>query len=280
MKIYQNERPIAILMAVYNGEKYIREQIDSILRQTNTDWTLYIRDDASKDNTVQIIDEYVSKYPNIIRIDDKDGNLGCRGNFFRLLETVESKYYMFSDADDVWFENKVQLSYDAIREIDKGEQRPIIVHTTYSVTDENLNVKIANYWEATHFVPEKFYSYNLIALANPVGGADMMFNHYLKTILFPLADNTLMHDRWIPMVAAKNNGIFKAIHESVRYYRMHANNLYGVQEAKKEGLGVWSRIKRLYTTNKLVADKLVCAGWGSYAKYVVYKLIYMYKRRS
>lgn len=277
--IYTNDKPIAILLAVYNGEKYLREQVDSILRQTNHDWTLYIRDDGSKDNTINIIKEYVDKYPNIIQVQDNDGNLGCRGNFFRLLEVVESKYYMFSDADDVWFENKVQISYDAIREIDKGENLPIIVHTTYSVTDQDLNVKIENYWEATHFVPEKFYSYNLIALANPVGGAEMTFNHYLKTLLFPLADNTLLHDRWIPMVAAKHGGIFKAIHEPVQYYRMHANNLYGVQEAKNAGQGCIDKIKRIYRTNKLVADKLVQAGWGSYAKYIVYKLVYMCKRR-
>ena len=142
MKTYNNSRPIAILLAVYNGEKYLREQIDSVIAQTNKDWTLYIRDDASTDSTLAIIHEYSERYDNVISVEDGDGNLGCRGNFFRLLEVVESKYYMFCDGDDVWFDFKVQLTYDAMLKADIEEMRPVIVHTTWTLTDADLNVLV------------------------------------------------------------------------------------------------------------------------------------------
>lgn len=279
MNTYKNKKPLAILMAVYNGEPYICEQIDSIIAQTNQDWTLYIRDDASTDTTVQIIKEYIVRYAGkVVLIDEGGENLGCRGNFFRLLEAVDSEYYMFSDADDVWYPETIERCYSEICKLNDGIcNRPIVVHTNWSVTDVALNILIKDFWKETKFCPEKFYSYNLIAIANPVGGSQMTFNHYLKTLLFPLADNTLMHDRWIPMVAAANHGVFKPIKEPLRLYRMHGNNVYGIKLEKTKG--VFKRIHDFIYLNKFVADKLRVAGYGGGMKYAFYKIIYTLKSR-
>lgn len=116
---YLNENKIAILMATYNVEKYVSEQIDSILKQSNRNWTLYIRDDCSSDNTVKIVQKYTSLYDNIILLSDTKGNLGCKCNFFELLQNVNSEYYMFSDADDVWLPNKIQLSFEKMIELEE-----------------------------------------------------------------------------------------------------------------------------------------------------------------
>ena len=94
---------VDILLAAYNGGKYIAEQIDSILAQTYQDFRLIIRDDASTDNTVMIIDEYAAKYPDKIWVVHDDAV--CKSatkNFFQLLTYAEADYVMFSDQDDYW----------------------------------------------------------------------------------------------------------------------------------------------------------------------------------
>lgn len=274
---YVNNKPIAILMAVYNAEPFLREQIDSICGQTNQEWTLYIRDDASSDKSKDIIKEYVANHTNIVLVNDGEGNLGCRGNFFRLLEVVESQYYMFSDADDVWFADKVQISIDEMRKQENKKDEPIIIHTTYTVTDKNLNVLIENYWEHMKFNPENYYSYNLIALANPVGGAEMLFNKKMKDLVFPLAENTLLHDRWIPMVAARNRARIVPVKRPVRFYRMHGGNFYGVAVGNDKN-GFFGKLKKIYKDNLLVSGKLKTAGYG-YSRYLLYKIVYMIKRK-
>lgn len=102
---------IDILMATYNGEKYLRPQLDSILRQSNTDWRLIIRDDCSTDNTVQIIREYQQQYPDkfiLVQADAPSGS--AQNNFFQLIKYWQqhgtADYVMFADQDDVWLQKK------------------------------------------------------------------------------------------------------------------------------------------------------------------------------
>lgn len=124
-----NERPIAILMATYNGGQYLAEQIESILAQSNKEWTLYIQDDGSKDNTLAIIQKYVDDN-RVVWVESGLTRQGCCMNFMSLLNRVESRYYMFCDQDDVWLSEKVQISIDEVRRLEKvNPDKPILVHT-------------------------------------------------------------------------------------------------------------------------------------------------------
>ena len=97
---------IDILLATYNGEKFLREQLDSILNQTYKNFNLIISDDGSEDKTLQILKEYQEKDNRVIVYNHKK-NLGVISNFEFLLEKVNSKYFMFSDQDDVWNNTKI-----------------------------------------------------------------------------------------------------------------------------------------------------------------------------
>ena len=128
-----NKASIAILMATYNGENYLREQIDSILCQTNQDWTLYVQDDGSKDATLDIIKSYDDE--RIVLVDVGLTRQGACMNFMSLLNMVESEYYMFCDQDDVWFVDKVEKSLGRMKkeEMYYGKDKPILVFSDASV---------------------------------------------------------------------------------------------------------------------------------------------------
>jgi glycosyltransferase involved in cell wall biosynthesis len=112
---------VDILMATYNGEKYIRQQLDSILSQTYEQWLLYIRDDGSTDNTVEIINNYIKKYPDkIILINDEKKGLGAKLNFGETMKFSKNDYTMFVDQDDVWMNYKISKSLDIMEKQEKN----------------------------------------------------------------------------------------------------------------------------------------------------------------
>ena len=107
------EKKVVILMATYNGQKYLKCQLDSIIQQTYRNWQLIIRDDCSKDNTVKIIQEYEKKDDRIKVIDNEGKNLGAIGNFFELIKKApDASYYAFSDQDDYWHEDKIEKAVE------------------------------------------------------------------------------------------------------------------------------------------------------------------------
>lgn len=226
---YSCNKTVAILMAAYNADKFLSQQIDSIVRQTYKDWMLYIRNDASTDSTQFVIDKYIKLYPEKIMQVDRDGeNLGCRNNFFRLLEVVDAEYYMFCDADDVWFDDKIEKLLHAIKQAEKETPDiPVLVYGDTTVCDENLNVLVPSYWKSMRLKPEKLLSYNYVAVCCTAGGSCSVFNFRVKSILYPLVDNDLMYDYWIALNVARA-GRLKVLNEPVTYYRQHGDNVCGV----------------------------------------------------
>lgn len=179
----RNSRSITILLAVYNGEKYLKIQIDSLLAQINTEWTLYIRNDGSSDGTQVIIEQYVCQYPDkIIQVDKGGENLGCKDNFLRLLQLVESPYYMFCDVDDLWLAQKIDMSYKMLREKEElYPDKPLMVHTDKIVTDSELNIVHQSAWCSAHFNSDLFLEFKYIPKCI-VGGASAIFNHKVKEL--------------------------------------------------------------------------------------------------
>lgn len=192
------------------------------------EWVLYIHDDGSKDNTMSVIDEYVLKYPQkIIKIDGQP--TGCaRNNFFYLFRQVEAPYYMCCDQDDVWLENKVEMTYQKMLEIEDEEKKtPCLVYTELKVVDGELNT-IAETMSEYQSLDCTIQTINQYLIQNSVTGCTMMINRALRDKMLEIknVDNTIMHDWWIALVAAWF-GKVAFIEEPTIMYRQHSDNSVG-----------------------------------------------------
>jgi glycosyltransferase involved in cell wall biosynthesis len=222
---------IDILLATYNGEKYLREQLDSIFDQSCQDWKLLVRDDGSSDGTVVIIEDYMSRYPGkVTRICDDKGRLGVCQNFGELLKHSTAEYVMFSDQDDVWLPNKIEL----MRELMKNAEVvypdiPLLVHTDKRVVDSDLNVVADSHWSLTRMSPFIGDDVNKLMVDGLVSGNTMIVNRKAKEISIPIPKEATLHDRWISIKTAKYG---KILYSSVPciLYRQHSSNSIGSQK--------------------------------------------------
>lgn len=257
-----NSRSIAILMATYNGEKYLAEQIESVFNQTNTSWTLYIQDDGSKDNTTEIIRRYADN-DKVIFVDRGLTHQGACMNFMSLLNMVESRYYMFCDQDDVWLPQKIELSMKRMKEIEKFHpETPILVHTDKKRVDANLRIILESELNRKNEPIAKIEklmkernSLEQLRLITFIAGCVMFFNHKVKEISFPF-NNSRMHDSVIAMRVAECRGIISTIFVSTMLYRIHSSNTCGVSEsAMFSKLRNWRKVingtKRMFYLYKI-----------------------------
>ena len=214
---------IDILLATYNGSKYLHEQLDSILSQSYGNINVIIRDDGSSDNTVMIIKEYEEKDNRVKLLNDNLGNLGFVRNFEELMKNSTSEYLMFSDQDDIWYNNKVETSYKRIKAIEEknGKSCPILVHT---------NSKIMNYETRTKssFISDcaKNSSFENSFFNFFVQGSTMLINGSLKREALPFSKEVYLHDRYLHLIA-EFIGIRAYIDMPTMDYRQHSNNEIG-----------------------------------------------------
>lgn len=261
-------------MGVYNAEKYIAQQINSVINQTYKDWILYIRDDASTDGTLDILKDYASKSDKIFLINDDKGNLGCNGNYFHLLSHVDSEYYAFCNADDYWKNDKLALSLIAMEKEEKrNPEKAIIVHTDLSIADENLKIIYESLWKFDNLSPENYYTYNKIGICNPVAGATMLFNEKVRKMSFPAPLKTPFFDHWMALKVAENKGIFVPVKVPTVLYRQIGSNLAAIMVGKKNSLIYkLTNLRQTFMRNRREAIMLKKIGWGGYLKYLCYKI--------
>ena len=232
---------VDILLATYNGEKYLREQIDSILNQTHTEFRLLISDDGSTDGTREILKEYKEK-DGRIDVFFQENNLGVVKNFEFLLEKVEAKYYMFSDQDDIWKETKIEKS------LNKIEEGFDLVYSDLEVVDENLNVTYSSYWKLKGIYNKikKYNNFESLYLNNFITGCTMISKKELINSFMPLPNTSkfVLHDYWISLIISQN-GKIAYIEEPLIKYRQHKNNKVGSKK-KSDELKSIDEIRRLF----------------------------------
>ena len=222
---------IDILLATYNGEKYLKELLDSLFAQTYQNWSLLIRDDGSTDITNDIIENYRSKYPNKIKfINDNEKNLGPCQNFARLIAYSKAEYIMFCDQDDIWDTKKIEISYNQITKLEKKYGNiPILVHTDQKLVNSQNNIIAHSRMRFQQLDPKLANNPKKLLSRNVVTGATIIMNSQCKSVGSPIPKEAIMHDWWIAVNVAKY-GIIDFIDVPYILYRQHEHNEVGASE--------------------------------------------------
>ena len=223
---------VEILMTTYNGSRYLNEQLDSIINQSYTNWHLTISDDKSNDDTIDIIDSYISRHPNKIKRVDSGKHFGnARDHFFWLMKQCNSDYLMLSDQDDVWLDNKIELSINELLRLEKqvGKNTPILVFTDQKVVDEKLNVINDS---LMRYQKQNFsdINYKKLLFQNVITGCTVCMNNSLLKQVNKVNtyQDIIMHDYWLGLVASRF-GKLSYIDNPTMLYRQHLSNSVGAK---------------------------------------------------
>ncbi len=253
---------VTVLLATYNGEKYLEEQLKSILDQTYSDFRIVIRDDGSTDNTIEIINRYAEIFPDKIEVcPTSSPTHSAAGNFFKLIELYNDDYIMLSDQDDKWLPDKIEKTLAVMQRAEKeNENSPILVHTDLYVVDKELNVISNSFINYQRLSPERTELNNLL-MQNSITGCTVMFNRALHEKLFTLPTVTAMHDWWLGLIAAAFGKIV-FLNAPTMLYRQHGNNEVGAKDAKSLSflfakLGQIKKMKQNYKIISIQAEFLL-----------------------
>ncbi|MBP5258233.1 MAG: glycosyltransferase family 2 protein [Prevotella sp.] len=220
---------VCVLMSTYDGERYIREQIDSILAQRDVEVSLLVRDDGSTDGTHVILDEYQKK--GLLKWYTGD-NLKPARSFMQLLRDAPNcDYYAFADQDDFWMNDKL---YAACQMLETNSDKPALYFGQTQLADKDLN-------PIDSVVINPFLTFGESLVYYFVGGCTMVMNSRLREIVNKYRPKELfMHDVWIYSVALAI-GAFVAFDKVPRImYRQHGGNTVG------QGFGAWEMWKRRF----------------------------------
>lgn len=218
-------------MATYNGACYIDEQIMSIKNQTFKNWILYIRDDGSTDETINIIKKEIQGWEDkIVLIKSIKEIDGIAGNFYELLKFSKAEYLTFSDQDDVWLETKLETIYKKCLQLERehSEETPVLVHSDLKIVDSNLKIISDSFFKSQMMKPGRDSVRHLL-VQNIVTGCTIMINRPLKKLIMPLHQDMIMHDWWIALVASIT-GVIGYIPEPLILYRQHNKNSIGASK--------------------------------------------------
>lgn len=236
---------VTVLLAVYNGEKYLKQQIDSIMGQTVRDIKIIIRDDGSTDNSLQIIDDYCNKYPQTISKLEGTPTGSAKQNFAELLKNCDSDYIMFCDQDDVWLPQKVEKTFAAMKSAEGDGKMPVLVHTDLKVVDQNLDVISPSFFNFQKLIQDDITLSGLL-VQNYVTGCTIMINRALKEKCGAIPQSCIMHDWWFAL-AAVAFGRLVCVNEPTMLYRQHSGNQVGA----KASYGIAFIKRKLATLDKV-----------------------------
>lgn len=208
---------VQVLMSTYNGEKYLKEQINSILSQEDVEVNLLIRDDGSTDKTINILENITKQNENVRYYIGE--NIGSARSFMDLVkQSKEAEYYAFADQDDVWNSKKI---ISAIKKIENDRNKPSLYISALEVVDEELNTI------ETKKVIGNFCLEGEIA-KNFATGCTMVFNKKLCGIIKMYnPEYIIMHDSWITRVCYAVGGNVIVDENTYIKYRQHGNNVVG-----------------------------------------------------
>ena len=221
---------VAILLSTYNGSRYLSEQLHSLRSQTYQDWSLWVRDDGSTDDTLSILDRYARMDNRIHVLASDDRHLGSCQSFGRLLEQVSADYLLFCDQDDIWLTDKVARLVGEAKALEQrlGIEHPILIHS-----DLRLMGARGEPWKGTLMRAQKLHPLGeeplkTLLVQNVVTGCASLINRALQRLVVPFPREAVMHDWWVALVAA-SAGTIHFFDVPTVLYRQHEDNEIGLR---------------------------------------------------
>lgn len=218
----------SVALCTYNGEKFLREQLDSILNQTKAVDEIVVCDDGSTDSTLQILEEYYQKNPDIFRIFKNEINLRSVKNFEKAISLCENEIIFLCDQDDFWIENKVETITNFFQ---KNPKIYVVATNGFGIDDAGNLLEVHSLWDIPRFFQEENIEidyFKIIAFAGNIAtGASMALRKkFVKDVIpFPVIEE-FHHDEWIALNAASNQS-FEFLQEKLFKYRIHSQQQVG-----------------------------------------------------
>ncbi len=219
------EELVSVVMATFNGEKFLHQQIESILNQNYSNLELVVVDDGSTDKTLAILNEYRNQDARI-KIYPATTNMGFVSNFERGLTLVQGEYVMLSDQDDIFRLDKIELMLQKLK-----DGTCDLVISDLSLIDSEGNLIHKSFWQSQRLNPSAGKPFKRLIYSNFATGCAMMFRRKLLNVALPFPKGILVHDWWIAVVATtKNAGGLCLIDECLTAYRQHGGNAIGAKQ--------------------------------------------------
>lgn len=223
--------PLCILMATHNGDRYLREQVQSIQAQTRQDWVLLARDDGSVDGTRDVLHELAEEEPRMALVEaDESGGSGAAGNFGALMARAlgsDSQIFFLSDQDDVWLPDKLEKQAAAFPGAGR-EPTPLLVHSDLRVVDGSLAPIAPSFMSHMALDPHPANPLGCLLTRNFVTGCACAVNRSLVERALPIPPAAIMHDWWLALLAAISGDI-TYVDEALVLYRQHGANTIGAK---------------------------------------------------
>lgn len=229
---------IDVLLATYNGARFLPEQLASLGAQTQEDWRLVVRDDGSSDGSLSVVREWAaSTGRDLVVIEDADTRVGPTQSFARLLARSDAPYFAFCDQDDVWHPEKLERLLGAMRGMEAGRtgQTPLLVHCDLAIVSQDLRPTGRTFWGQAQVAKADMGSdpddraarYSLL-LQNVVTGCATLGNAELRDRALPVPPTVYIHDLWVALVAAYF-GEVRGVPDALVNYRQHDSNTIGAK---------------------------------------------------
>jgi hypothetical protein len=239
-----SQRPLAVvLLATYNGERFLREQIDSLLAQTYAPLKIVARDDGSTDGTWNLLEEYAARFRDRFTLSPRSAPTGsAKANFRQLIRSTltdeaDAHYLAFSDQDDFWISDKISLEIEAMQRLERehGGQTPLLVFSDLRLVGKELNQLHPSFWANQGINPTNIHRFRRLLAQNVVTGCTALINRPLATLSARMPNDAYMHDWWLALLAAAFGNAAIATQQTV-FYRQHGGNVLGSVEPPKTNL--------------------------------------------
>jgi len=230
---------VNILLATYNGEKFLQDQLASIVNQSYTEWRLYISDDGSTDATNDIIQNFQNKYcDKVFVLKNAIPFKNAKDNFINLVNRTDGDLFLFCDQDDVWQEDKLYNMISKYQSLpDYNKKRPVLMHSDLIVVDAELKIIAPSFMKFANINPCFNYPKSYL-IQNNVTGCTMLINDVLRDLFVAclnkcksLQKDIIMHDWFFALIAAYFGEVHFVNTKDI-FYRQHGSNVVGAKNAR------------------------------------------------